>query len=77
MTYADSYRLSSVASQQDGVHNLFDRHHASFELNDLCDIFDVSMYAKSGFVGMNCVQRHDIALLCRHMSVKVAPPLGG
>lgn len=64
------------AHPQDGVHNAFDRHRASFELRDLTNKFDVVFYAQSGFAAMNCVHRYHIALLRGHLNVKVLPPFG-
>lgn len=63
------------AHPQDGVNHAFDRHRASFELEDLTSKFDVVFYAQSGFAELNCVHRYHIVLLRGHMNVKVLPPI--
>lgn len=62
------------AHPQAAVTNPFDRHRASFELEDLTDKFDVVFYTQTGFAQMHYMHRYHIALLRGFMNPNVLPP---
>lgn len=57
-----------------GGGNAFDRHRASFELDDLASKFDVVFYSQTGFAQVHYQHRYHIALIRGFMNADVLPP---